>query len=136
MLLSLGVFTVCNVLSVTVSSFEALLALRVIPVAFHPPYASMALAVASQTDTPDESARASARVFVGVSGGMVVGAPVAALVASLVSFEASMAFFAVATAADFVMTRGSFTRSERMKCGQAPFSCRGLSPRACFLGSP
>lgn len=104
MLLSLGVFTVCNTAAVFAPSFEVLMALRVIPAAFHPLYVSMALAVASQMGDAKQAAKASARVFVGVSAGMVVGAPVAALLASVISFEASMAFFAVVTAAVFVMT--------------------------------
>ena len=92
MLLSLGIFTLCNAASIYAPSFEVLLALRVIPAAFHPLYVSMALALASSNPDPKKAARASAIVFVGVSAGMVVGAPVANLLASLISFEASMAF--------------------------------------------
>ena len=84
MLLALGVFTMCNAAAVFAPSFEVLLALRVIPAAFHPLYVSMALSVASQTGDAKQAARASARVFVGVSAGMVVGAPVASLLASVV----------------------------------------------------
>lgn len=104
MLLALGVFTVCNAVAVFAPSFEALVALRVIPAAFHPLYVSMALSVASQMGDARQAARASARVFVGVSAGMVVGAPVASLLASLVTLEASMAFFALVTALVFAMT--------------------------------
>lgn len=104
MLLSLGVFTLCNTASIYAPSFEVLLALRVVPAAFHPLYVSMALALASSNPDPKKAARASAIVFVGVSAGMVVGAPVANLLASLVSFEASMAFFAVVTALVLVTT--------------------------------
>lgn len=104
MLLTLGVFTVCNAASVIAPNFEALLALRVIPAAFHPLYVSMALALASKTGDAKQAARASAFVFVGVSAGMVVGAPIASLLASTVSLEASMAFFAAVTAVVFVLT--------------------------------
>lgn len=104
MLLALGVFTMCNAAAVFAPSFEVLLALRVIPAAFHPLYVSMALSVASQTGDAKQAARASARVFVGVSAGMVVGAPVASLLASVVSLDASMAFFALVTALVFAMT--------------------------------
>ena len=76
MLLALGVFSACNLFATVAPSFELLLAARVIPAAFHPLYVSMAMAVAQQTgDTAAERARNSARVFVGVSAGMVVGAP-------------------------------------------------------------
>lgn len=105
MLLALGVFTACNVAAVFAPTFEALLAARVVPAAFHPLYVSMAMAVAQQTgETAAERARNSARVFVGVSAGMVVGAPVAGMLASAVSFPAAMAFFALVTAVALVMT--------------------------------
>lgn len=104
MLLALGVFTACNAAAMFAPSFEALLALRVIPAAFHPLYVSMALSVASQMGDAKQAAKASARVFVGVSAGMVVGAPVASLLASVASLEASMAFFALVTALVFAMT--------------------------------
>lgn len=104
MLLSLGVFTVCNAASIFAPSFEALLILRVVPAAFHPLYVSMALALASSNPDPKKAARASAIVFVGVSAGMVVGAPVANLLASAISLEASMAFFAVVTTIVFIAT--------------------------------
>ncbi|WP_204217336.1 MFS transporter [Gordonibacter sp. An230] len=105
MLLALGVFSACNAVSVFASSFEVLLAARIAPAAFHPLYVSMALAVAAQTGrTAAESAKASSRVFVGVSAGMVLGVPVASCLASMVSLSASMAFFAVVTIAVFVAT--------------------------------
>lgn len=105
MLLALGVFSACNVASVFAPSFEALLIVRVVPAAFHPLYVSMALAVAAQTGrTAAESAKASSRVFVGVSAGMVLGVPVASCLASMVSLSASMAFFAVVTIAVLAAT--------------------------------
>ena len=105
MLLALGVFTVCNTVAVFAPTFEVLLAARVVPAAFHPLYVSMAMAVAQQTgETAAERARNSARVFMGVSAGMVVGAPVAGVLASSVGFPAAMAFFAVVCAAALVMT--------------------------------
>ena len=105
MLLALGVFSACNVASVFAPSFEALLIARVVPAAFHPLYVSMALAVAAQTGrTAAESAKASSRVFVGVSAGMVLGVPVASCLASMVSLSASMAFFAVVTIAVLAAT--------------------------------
>lgn len=105
MLLSLGVFSACNVFAMFAPSFAALLAARVVPAAFHPLYVSMAMAVAQQAGrTPAESAKASARVFVGVSAGMVVGAPVAGMLAGYVAFPVAMGFFAVVTVAALAMT--------------------------------
>ena len=95
MLLTLGIFTICNGAAAFSPSFEAMLALRIIPAAFHPLYTSLALAMASQMGTPEQAARASSRVFVGVSAGMVLGAPVASALASALSLFASMMFFAL-----------------------------------------
>lgn len=105
MLLSLGVFSVCNVVSVFAPNFEVLLAARIIPAAFHPLYVSMAMAIAQHAgDTPEECAKASAQVFIGVSAGMVVGAPIAGMLANSISFSAAMAFFAVVCVAALVLT--------------------------------
>ena len=104
MLLTLGVFTVCNGAAVFSPNFETMLALRVIPAAFHPLYTSLALAMASQMGTPEQAAKASARVFVGVSAGMVLGAPVSSALASALSLFASMMFFALVTLVVFVAT--------------------------------
>ena len=65
----------------------------------------MAMAVAQQTgDTAAERARNSARVFVGVSAGMVVGAPIAGMLASSVAFPVAMAFFAIVTIVALALT--------------------------------
>lgn len=104
MLLTLGIFTVCNGAAAFSPNFETMLALRVIPAAFHPLYASLALAMASQMGTPEQAAKASARVFVGVSAGMVLGAPVSSALASALSLFASMMFFALVTLVVFVAT--------------------------------
>lgn len=104
MLLTLGVFSLCNIASVFAPTFELLLALRVIPAALHPLYTSMALSVAAQAPDAAQAAKNTSRVFVGVSAGMVLGAPVASLLAATVSLEASLAFFAVVTVAVFALT--------------------------------
>ncbi len=104
MLLTLGIFTICNGAAAFAPSFEAMLTLRVVPAAFHPLYTSMALAIASQMGTPEASAKASSRVFVGVSAGMVLGAPVSSALASVFSLFASMMFFALVTLVVFIAT--------------------------------
>ena len=105
MLLALGTFSACNVVSMFAPTFEVLLAARVIPAAFHPLYVSMAMSVAQKSgSTPEECAKASARVFMGVSAGMVVGAPIAGMLASSVSFAVAMGSFAVVTILALVLT--------------------------------
>lgn len=104
MLITLGIFTFCNTAAVFAPTFEVLLALRVIPAAFHPLYTSMALALASSLKTPDEATQASSKVFVGVSAGMVLGAPVSSALATTISLQASLAFFALVTFLVFLAT--------------------------------
>lgn len=105
MLLSLGVFSICNIVAVFAPTFEVLLVARVVPAAFHPLYVSMAMAIAQHSgNTPEECAKASAQVFIGVSAGMVVGAPIAGMLADSIAFPVAMAFFAVVTLAALVLT--------------------------------
>ncbi len=105
MVLSLAVFSVCNVAAIFAPSFPVLLVCRVAPAAFHPLYVSMALALGGQTGaTQAERARNSSRVFVGVSAGMVLGVPVASYLASTVMLQAALAFFAVVTVLVLVAT--------------------------------
>lgn len=105
MLLSLSVFSICNIVAVFAPTFEVLLVARVVPAAFHPLYVSMAMAIAQHSgSTPEECAKASAQVFIGVSAGMVVGAPIAGMLADSIAFPVAMAFFAVVTLAALVLT--------------------------------
>ncbi len=105
MILSLSVFSICNIVAVFAPTFEVLLVARVVPAAFHPLYVSMAMAIAQHSgNTPEECAKASAQVFIGVSAGMVVGAPIAGMLADLIAFPVAMAFFAVVTLAALVLT--------------------------------
>lgn len=105
MVVSLGIFSICNIVAIFAPSFEVLLAARVIPAAFHPLYVSMAMAIAQHSgDTPEECAKASAQVFIGVSAGMVVGAPIAGMLADSIAFSVAMAFFAVVTIAALFLT--------------------------------
>ena len=105
MIISLAVFSVCNIAAVFAPTFELLLAARVIPAAFHPLYVSMALALGGQTgDTEAERAKNSSRVFVGVSAGMVLGVPLASYLASVMALEAALGFFAVVTVLVLIAT--------------------------------
>lgn len=105
MVVSLGIFSICNIVAIFTPSFEVLLAARVIPAAFHPLYVSMAMAIAQHSgDTPEECAKASAQVFIGVSAGMVVGAPIAGMLADSIAFSVAVAFFAVVTIAALFLT--------------------------------
>ncbi len=52
MLLVLGIFTICNIISIFASNFEILLAARVLPAFFHPVYCALAFSVATASVAP------------------------------------------------------------------------------------
>ena len=104
MLFVLGLFTVCNTISVFADDFDLLLAVRVLPAFFHPVYCSMAFTVAAAIVGPALAPKAVAKISIGVSGGMVVGVPISNFLAENISLAASMSFFAVTTFAVFLAT--------------------------------
>lgn len=104
MLLAGGVFIMSNLISALAPNFAVLMIARMIPAAFHPAYVSMALTEAGKAVKPEESAKAVAKVFIGVSAGMVLGVPVTSLIASQFSFTVAMLFFAAVNIVAFVLT--------------------------------
>ena len=104
MLFVLGLFTVCNLLSVFAENFYFLLALRVLPAFFHPVYCSMAFTVAAMSVEPKDAPKAVAKINIGVAAGMVIGVPVSNFLAENFSLAASMSFFAVVTFAALLAT--------------------------------
>ena len=104
MLFTLGLFTLCNIVSVFAENFNLLLAARVLPAFFHPVYCSMAFTVAAMLANPGEAPKAVAKINIGVSAGMVVGVPISNFLAERFSLATSMSFFAIVTAAAFVAT--------------------------------
>ena len=103
MLLVLGIFTVCNALSVVTTDFDTLLMLRVIPSIFHPVYCAMAFSVAAELGGKN-APREVAKINIGVSAGMVVGVPISNFLAETITLSASMTFFALVTAAALIAT--------------------------------
>jgi len=104
MLLALGVFTLSNIISMLTSNFTILLIARVLPAFLHPVYVSMAFTVAAASVSKEKAPKAVAKVFIGVSAGMVLGVPVTSYIASEVSFTMGMMFFTVVNALVFVAT--------------------------------
>lgn len=104
MLLVLGVFVLGNVVSIFTSNFTILLLARIIPAFFHPIYCSLAFTVAAASVSKAEAPKAVAKVFIGVSAGMVIGVPVSSYIASAVSLQMAMVFFAVVNAIAFIAT--------------------------------
>ena len=104
MLLALGVFTLSNIISMLTSNFTLLLITRALPAFLHPVYVSMAFTVAAASVSKEKAPKAVAKVFIGVSTGMVLGVPVTSYIASEVSFTMGMMFFTVVNALVFVAT--------------------------------
>ena len=103
MLFVLGIFTICNALSIFTTNFDTLLALRVIPSIFHPVYCALAFSVAAELGGKN-APKEVAKINIGVSAGMVVGVPISNFLADLISLQASMTFFAIVTAAALIAT--------------------------------
>ena len=91
MILALGLFTV-------------LLISRALPAFLHPVYVSMAFTVAAASVSKEKAPKAVAKVFIGVSAGMVLGVPVTSYIASEVSYSMGMLFFTVVNALVLVAT--------------------------------
>ncbi|MBD2872942.1 MFS transporter [Paenibacillus arenilitoris] len=104
MLLVLGIFIAGNLVSAFTSNFAVLLIARVVPAFFHPVYCSLAFSVAAASVSKEQSSKAVAKVFVGVSAGMVLGVPVSSLIANAASLTYAMLFFAAVTIVAFVAT--------------------------------
>lgn len=104
MIFVLGLFTVCNTISIFATDFNILLAVRVLPAFFHPVYCSMAFTVASLIAGERNAPKAVAKINVGVAAGMVVGVPISNFLAENISLSASMTFFAVVTFLAFIAT--------------------------------
>ena len=104
MLLALGVFTLSNIISMLTSNFTLLLITRALPAFLHPVYVSMAFTVAAASVSKEKAPKAVAKVFIGVSAGMVLGVPVTSYIASEVSFTMGMMFFTVVNALVFMAT--------------------------------
>ena len=104
MLVSLSVFTICDLCSAFAASFSALLALRMIAAIFQPVYVSMAFTIAGASVRKEDVPKATAKVMMGVSAAMVLGGPVAALIVNLASLRMGYCFFALLNAVALVTT--------------------------------
>lgn len=104
MLFVLGLFTVCNVLSVIAPTFNIMLAARIIPAFFHPVYCALAFSVAAESVAKEKAPLAVARINMGVAAGMVVGVPISNFLATTFGLAASLSFFALVTGTMFLLT--------------------------------
>lgn len=104
MLLIFGIFVIGNVLVLFSTSFGLTMAIRVIQGLFHPVYFSIAISVAAASVNKEDAPKAVAKVFIGVSAGMVAGVPIANFINSAISYDMAMAFFAIVNAFVLIAT--------------------------------
>ncbi|WP_152401346.1 MFS transporter [Paenibacillus cellulositrophicus] len=95
----LALFAVSNLASAFAPIFPLLLVFRIVPALFHPVYFSIAFVLAAILSDKERVAQASAKVFLGVSFGMVLGIPMTSYVAEQFSLEAAFIFSAVVSGA-------------------------------------
>lgn len=98
MLLVLGMFMVCNIISAFAADFTTVLIARVLPAFFHPIYCSLAFTVAAASVSAEEAPKAVSKVLMGVSAGMVIGVPIVSFIASVTSLQTAMLSFAAVSA--------------------------------------
>ncbi|MEW9699465.1 MFS transporter [Paenibacillus sp. SI8] len=101
MLMVIGLFVITNVVSVFAPNFATLLFARIVPAFLHPVYFSVAFVAAANTVSQEQVTRVTAKVFMGVTAGMVIGTPITSFIADAVSLEASLWFFAIVNAITF-----------------------------------
>ncbi|ANY66159.1 arabinose ABC transporter permease [Paenibacillus sp. BIHB 4019] len=102
MLLVLGVFVLGNLVSIFASNFAILIIARVIPAFLHPVYVTIALTAAAASVSKEDAPKATAKIFMGVTGGLILGAPISSLIASTTSLEMAMLFFTIVNAIAFI----------------------------------
>lgn len=104
MILVLGMFTVCNVISAFAANFNIVLITRVLPAFLHPVYVSLAFSVAAAGLQPSEVPKAISKVMIGVSAGMVLGVPIVSYIAGITSLQTAMLSFALVNAVALLAT--------------------------------
>nr|WP_302847550.1 MFS transporter [Paenibacillus sp. yr247] len=102
MLMVVGVFVITNVISVFAPNFAVALIARVVPAFFHPIYFSAAFTAAANSVSQEQAPKAIAKVFMGLTAGMVIGIPITSFIADVSSLEIAMFFFALVNAATFL----------------------------------
>ncbi|MEK8126696.1 MFS transporter [Paenibacillus filicis] len=102
MLCVVGLFVITNVIAIFASNFTIALIARIVPAFFHPVYFSVAFTSATSFVSKDQAPKAIARVFMGVTAGMVIGIPITSFIADVSTIEMAMLFFAVVNALAFI----------------------------------
>lgn len=104
MIIVLLIFIISNIISVFTTNFTVLLIARVIPAIFHPVYIALAFSVASDSVNSKDAPKAVARLFIGVSAGMVVGVPIVNFLATQFNLSIALSFFALVNIIVLILT--------------------------------
>jgi DHA1 family inner membrane transport protein len=95
MVLALGLFVFANLVAIFAPNFTVLLIARIIPGFLYPVYFSVAFVAAASFVSKEQIPKTMAKLFMGLTAGMVIGTPIASYLADVLSLKASMLFFAV-----------------------------------------
>ncbi|WP_017815400.1 MFS transporter [Paenibacillus shenyangensis] len=121
LLFSILMFAVSNGVYAYTSSFEVMLAFRVIPAFFHPIFFSIALATAASLVSPEKIGRAITQVMAGVTVGFAFGVPITSYLAAKISMEVAFLFGAAVSIiafTDILVWLPSMPIKERMSFGK------------------
>ena len=88
-------FAISNLAYAYTTSFEVMLAFRIVPALFHPVFFSVALVTAARLVPPEKSSQAVTQVFAGITVGFAFGVPLSSYLAEKISLEAAFLFSAV-----------------------------------------
>ncbi|WP_289142604.1 MFS transporter [uncultured Brevibacillus sp.] len=88
-------FAISNLVYAYTTSFEVMLAFRIVPALFHPVFFSVALVTAARLVPPEKSSQAVTQVFAGITVGFAFGVPLTSYLAENISLEAAFLFSAV-----------------------------------------
>ncbi|MEK8128833.1 MFS transporter [Paenibacillus filicis] len=95
-------FAVSNLVYAYTTSFEVMLAFRIVPAFFHPVFFSIALATAASLVPPEKIGKAVTQVMAGVTVGFAFGVPITSYLSTKISLEAAFLFGAIVSVIAFI----------------------------------
>ncbi|WP_028543693.1 MFS transporter [Paenibacillus taiwanensis] len=114
-------FAISNIVYAYTTTFEVMLAFRIIPAIFHPVFFSVALVTAAKLVPSEKSGKAVTKVFAGITVGFAFGVPLTSYLAEKLSLEAAFLFGALVSLIAFVgilMWLPSMPVKEKMSYGK------------------
>lgn len=121
LLSSILMFAISNLVYACTTSFEVMLAFRIVPAFFHPVFFSIALATAASLVSPEKIGKAVTQVMAGVTVGFAFGVPITSYLSTKISLEAAFLFGAIVSVIAFIgiwVWAPSMPVKERMSFGK------------------